>query len=403
MSVKVLIVSYYFDPCNLTSSQRSTRLASFLAGRGADPAVVTVAPEFYGRSRWEGDGLRTSLRVHEVPWRGVYGALQRLGRPGGIACNALLQRAFRGAVLRALEAGPRPDFTYWWGVPFWYFPLAPGISRRTGIPYVLDFVDVWHMAGVRYRIDQRSGLRALIDGPAEARSVRDAALVVTTTDAQTEFYRARYPAMASDRFMTVLWGYDAGVLRSVRPARPPQGVFRIVLIGRFSAYSMDETRLLARAVAEFARGGPVEFQHLGRPEPELEAAFRDAGCGDLLVQRGMLPYGEAMRVVAGAGCTVQNPMSDVSISVKTYDAIGLRRPILAFAPAGCALARVLASYPPSTVVQDAEGAVSFLEALRAGRVQGAGDFPVADYSVQHQFGRFIDRLEELKAADGEGA
>lgn len=38
---KVLIISYFFPPCNLTASQRSMGWARYLREQGWDPIVVT--------------------------------------------------------------------------------------------------------------------------------------------------------------------------------------------------------------------------------------------------------------------------------------------------------------------------------------------------------------------------
>ncbi|MHC4481735.1 MAG: glycosyltransferase [Planctomycetota bacterium] len=387
MSVpRLLMVADYFAPSADTSAQRSSRLARHLAERGAPPVVVTVAPEFYD-----------DASVHEVPYRPRYGVLRRLGGPGRQARMLLLQRAYRRAVRRALEAGPRPDFLYWWGHPFWYFPLAPEFHRRTGIPYVLDFVDLWYMGGVRYRLGQRSGPRRVVDRLAEARAVRGAELVLLTADPQTELYRRRYPEKPTDSFMTVRWGYDRDELAGLSPAEKPPGVFRIVVPGRFSGYSAEAASALARAVAAEGEGRRIEVLHVGEPEPPLRAAFERAGAGGALRSLGTVPYRRCLELIASADCGVAAALSDVSVPAKVYDYIGLNTPILAFAPADSALGRLLRPFPGAFVVgtrEEAAAAVGRLLEGAAGSLHGGGD--TGEYSQQWQFGRLVERLARLK-------
>lgn len=400
---RLLIVAHYFAPWSDTSAQRSTRLARFLAERGVPPVVVTAAPELYGDTVVPGRSLRDDLKVHEVTGGRSERWVRRCGPPGRYAANLLLQRAYRRAVQRALDAGPAPDFIYWWGVPFWYFPLAPGFSRRTGIPSVLDFGDVWHMRGVAYRLGMRWGARRLADWAAESWSVRRADLSLFTTDEQTQLYRERYPDCA-DRFVTVLCGFDAGAMAQSRPMPRSAGAFRIAIVGRFSVYSSADATALAQAVAGLRGEREVEVVHVGRPEPALAQAFEQEGAGASLHPMGVLSYEQCLSVLKSADCGVASPLSDVSVSVKVYDYIGAGLPILAFALPDSALAHLLAGVPNAFVVQDAAGAARVLRQIAPG-VGGRRAGPAAaKYSSQHQFELLVGRLARLmEEPAGKGA
>jgi glycosyltransferase involved in cell wall biosynthesis len=390
------MITHYFAPSSDTSVQRSTRLARLLAERGEPPTVVTAAPEFYGGEVFPGPSLRDDLGVVEVPWRRRYGVLRALGAPGRWARNLLLQRAYRRAIERALAERPRPDFVYWWGHPFWYFPLAAGLRRQTGIPCVLDFVDVWYMGGVSYRRGARTGPRKLIDRRAEAASVRAADLVLLTTDAQARLYRERYPDRA-DRIMTVRWGCDADALRDVAPAPKPEGLFRICILGRFSVYRAEDAAALAAAVSAGAAEREIEVVHAGAQEPALEAAFARAGVGDRLRCLGMVPYGEALGWLASADCAAANPLSAVSIPVKVYDYVRLNVPMFAFAPAGSAMEELLRPLPGALVVESADEATAALGRVLSGEVMELQPgLDPAPYSQQYQFERMLERLDDIR-------
>jgi glycosyltransferase involved in cell wall biosynthesis len=297
----------------------------------------------------------------------------------------------------------QPDFVLWRGVPFWYFPLAPIVKKRTGVPYVLDLGDMWHMGAVAYRRDRRTGLRRPVDKLAEWWSVRSAALVCLTTDEQRDLYRERYDGMV-DRIVTVRWGYDAPVLESVLDrAQPPEDEpFRVAIMGRFAFYGPEDAVVLAEGLAGQAEEGPVELVHVGRPEPQLRSAMEDQGLGDCLTETGMLPYEEGLAQVARANCAVLNPLSPVSVPVKTYDYIGLRKPIVAIAPMASALANLLRSYPAACLATSAEGAQEAFRWVRTELPRDALlDFAPSPYSLQHQFERLLHRLASLQQQEAE--
>jgi hypothetical protein len=369
-------------------------LARYLAGLGTPPVVVTAAPEFYGEEIFCDTSARGAFDVHEVPCSG----LRRASR-------LALVMGYRAAIHRALERRPRPDFLLFRGVPFWYFPLAPSLRRRTGIPYVLDFGDVWHMRGLTYRHGQRAGLRSIFDGLAEARAVRGAGVVTLTTEEQTRVYRDRYPRRSPRDFLTIRWGYDADALVGLKPAEKPPGVFRVAVVGRFTRYDPADAEALARAVAACRTQARMDVVHVGHPEAALVDAFAAAGAGDCLRSVGVLPYRECMEVVASAACGVANSISDVSVPVKAYDYIGLNRPILAFAPPGCAMARLLEPLPGALVVRGVEQATRALWRMVEEQVtELQPGLDPREYSQQHQFDLLLKRLESMpsRRQGGEG-
>ncbi|MCF7854444.1 MAG: glycosyltransferase [Candidatus Pacebacteria bacterium] len=385
MDPKLLIVSHYFPPSTNTSGRRPARLAEFVLRRSGEVAVVSSSENSME------DTSVSELTRYLVKSPGKQDVAAGIFR--GFALVLLCLRYLR-VVIRAVR-DKRPDYVLWRGVPFWYFPLAPVVKLLTRVPYVLDFGDMWYMKGVDYRHGRRTGMRQWVDKLTEAWSVHGAALVILTTDAQRDLYRKRYHSRAED-IVTVRWGYDAWILRSLKPVSKPAELVRVVIFGRFARYSEREALELAEAVASFtARGREVEVVQLGDPEQELRNAFSQAGVEDALHQDGMVSYETGMDVLASADCAVLNPLSPVSIPVKTYDYIGCRKPILCFAPAESELTRLLTEYPAVHMVRNVSDAVAGLERVAKGELAtAAADFAVEQYSMQHQFERLMSLLRD---------
>ena len=398
MSVpRLMIVSHHFAPSTGTVARRPTWLARFLAAGGQPPVVVTAAPGFYGEAVLPGRSGREDLEVHEVPYLRRHAIMERAGRLGRQALRMSVVLGYRRAIGRALESGPRPDFLFFCGAPFWYFPLARWFRTRRGIPYVLDLEDVWFMGGLPYRMGRRAGLRHVFDKVAEARSIGGASLVVLTTEAQTEFYRQRYDSLPADLFITVPWGYDAEALGSVRPARRERSdTFRLAIFGKFAAYGSQDAAALAEAVAALHVQSRVEVMHLGEPEPELADAFRRQGLSMCFREPGMLPYADGLAILASADCLALNAISDVSLPVKVYDYIGMNRPVLAFAAAESALGRLLSRFEGAFLVQTAGQASQALGVLAQRRLsQLQPGLDTTQFSQHRQFECLVHKLSDL--------
>lgn len=397
---RLLIVSHDFPPSTGTGGRHAERLARFLAARGAGPAVVTAARGFYGQAVLLGPSVRDEVKVFEVPYGRRFAVLQKAGWPGRQLWKVAVVGAYREAIERALEAGPRPDFLYFLGVPFWYFPLARRLSARHGIPYVLDFPDVFYMRGVTYRMGHRGGLRQLVDKVVEARAVGGASLVILSTEEQTEFYRRRYSAKAAGDFITVPWGYDEDAVRAAlagpAPLKAPD-VFRLVIFGKFAAYGADDASVLARAVAGLHARQRVEVLHLGDREPALAEAFRREGLSMCLHETGMIAYEEGLRTAASADCLVLSTISDVSVPVKAYDYIGLNRPVLAFVRRGSATGRLLSRFPGAFIAEGSGDAEEALHMISEGGVRQLGPgLDTSEFGQARGFERLAARLEELR-------
>jgi len=394
---RLLIVAHFFEPFAGTASRRPTRLARFMAARGAQPVVVTASPQFYGDAARPGPSIRDELDVHEVARAGLHKFLERFGRAGRWPLDLSLMRAYRRVIAQVLERGPRPDLLYLCGNPFWLFPLGRHFRVRAGMPYVLDFPDVFYAGGVRYRLGHRSGPRRLVDRLTESLAVSRASLVVHTSGPQTALYRRRYPALPAERFVTVRWGYDAEAVRDVRlTERPADDVFRIGIFGKFAAYGQDDARALAEAVGLLHARTRVLVTQLGDPEPALAEAFRLEGLADCFHAAGRLPYAEGMVLLASADALVLNAVSDLSLPAKLYDYIYLNRPVVALVSPGSAAGSLLAGFPGAFLARTALEVRDAFQRIRTDSVQEleAGLDPT-EFSQQDQFEALLAAIASL--------
>ena len=149
MSKRLLILSYHFPPFNATASQRAASFAHYLPASGWDVEVCTFD--------WEGE-KNDSLTVHRI----APGNLESKAKPhwtlrtpiistlrvawhylrGTFDYQSTEQRKRMDAWLRSEDLS-RFDLVLGIFSPHFHLPQAAEIHRKWGIPFVIDFRDMW--------------------------------------------------------------------------------------------------------------------------------------------------------------------------------------------------------------------------------------------------------------------
>ncbi len=149
MSKRLLILSYHFPPFNATASQRAASFAHYLPASGWDVEVCTFD--------WEGE-KNYRLTVHRI----APGNLESKAKPhwtlrtpiistlrvawhylrGTFDYQSTEQRKRMDAWLRREDLS-RFDLVLGIFSPHFHLPQAAEIHRKWGIPFVIDFRDMW--------------------------------------------------------------------------------------------------------------------------------------------------------------------------------------------------------------------------------------------------------------------
>jgi glycosyltransferase involved in cell wall biosynthesis len=166
----VIILSYFYPPCNLAASNRAVSWAKGLPGHGIRPVVLTrswTVPV----NRLEDvtiasgtdvvDVQHDGYRVVSLPYSPI---LKDRWNPTGPMRWAKKALSMASVVLQhmghrtseygrfyaeglRLAAEERPDLVMVTGNPWGMFRIAHDLSRDTGIPWVADYRDIWTANG----------------------------------------------------------------------------------------------------------------------------------------------------------------------------------------------------------------------------------------------------------------
>ncbi len=361
---RVLLVTYEFPPRGGPGVQRPLKLAKYWARAGVQVDVLTVRDPVTAIT--DGsllDELPDSVFVHRA-WSLEPNRLIRFGRrmlgkrtgTAGSAGSARLTAAPSGLVSTVQSVFVPDEKRYWlpWalrkgrtigdgrvdaiistGPPHTAHLVASRLASQWGVPHVVDLRDPW-VGNVNRRY--ATGMLRRADVRLETRVVERAAAVVCVTEGMCRELVARHPRLK--RVRTIFNGYDPEDLMQVSTAEHVERTLRFIHVGTFSGDRRPDEFLAGLVLAEagdsrIAKAVEVVFVGAG---PEVEEAARKLGVRSRVFATGYLGHKDALSQLAAADVALmllsEGRESEVSLTGKVFEYLGLSKPILGVVGAG---------------------------------------------------------------------
>ena len=365
-------------------SIRSRVLTSDTARPGlVDDPGAPRRPDTIGRReiRWMATELRSYVRAYNA-WH-MYAELKRLARTTFVLARDVLDVDVHDAII---SSGP----------PHAAHETARLLSRRTGVPFVMDMRDLWSLAQ-RCSEAIASPLLFRLGGRYERRAVDQASLIILNTEVAREAMARAYPE-ATGRMIAVMNGYDDDPL----PVADRGDRFVVAYAGTIYL-DRDPSGLFraARRVIERLRLTPEQFgiEFIG---PDWSVPFTEladaAGVGSYVRVGPARPRAEALEFLAGAAMLVILPQdTDLAIPAKVFEYVRFDAWVLALAERGSATELVLRDTAADVVTSTDIDAIAAVLTRRY-REYAAGVRPraiAADVRLSRAFQgrRLLDALE----------
>ncbi|UOD32365.1 glycosyltransferase [Massilia violaceinigra] len=356
---KVLVIAYLYPPIFNSGTRRSLEFVNHLPDHGWTPTVLTVdSPDPQHCDPSLLDEVRPGTRIERAPlWtrhmapkiaakfaslvdpQRLAGAMEwRVRRLWNVPdeCASWIPLAVEHAV--RLHAQEPFDAIYATGWPWSSFLIAEKVSRRTGVPFVVDYRDLWKPAEVEW--DKTSWLQRRLNPGLERRVLRAASGVIATT----ESFLGLLPRelLPKNRFF-ITNGFNEADFPAAAPA-PASARVRIVYTGVWRpGYGPDDLYAAVRLLKQ--RGTP----HLARLQIVVAGyapgPAREYGIDDIVEERGRVQHADATALMSGAS-VLYLPVSKgvyehASMPGKLFEYLGSARPILASAQAVSEVAKTL--------------------------------------------------------------
>lgn len=398
--MKLLLLAHVFAPYNASGSVRAVKLAEHFTARGHDVRVLTASQTAYPRT------LATTIPAEKIVttgWRRIEAPLDalrarfaaRMSRDTpapavgaeGVVRPSLAMRgvaAYRSLVSvpdgqagwigpavaagRALVATWRPDLIYSTALPFSSHVAAARLSRRTGVPWVGEFRDLF--SGNPY--SDVWPLRQRVDIGIERRVVASASALVSISPTLTAYLADLHGKPAA----TIMNGYDpADFARAPdRSADLTPGKITIVYTGIIYPGRRDPTVLFEALRRLGDARHKFEVRFYGPSLDVVDHAARRAGVADVVRTFASVSYLESLGLQKAADALLlllwDSPLERGVLTGKLFEYAGAGRPVLSLGCIDGAAAGLIRERRLGLATSDADEVVRFLQKLADGNASG---------------------------------
>ncbi len=437
---RVLLVAYLFPPTGGAGVQRAAKFVKYLPQHGWSPSVLTVSnpsvPVFDDSLTADiADG--TIIRRAKTLEPGY--ALKQAVSASQEQQNckpSFVKRTIKNVARAAGNFVLQPDSQILWlpdaireglrlldeihhdaimvtAPPYSSFLVGATLSRRTGIPLVLDYRDEWDISNAYWENKQKEPVSRWIQARMQRSVVRAAsALIATTQSSADSLAKIAQTAGSAASVSHIYNGFDAddftsqvststNTATSTSPRR-----YRLSYVG--TLWNLTSVEPLVKAVQELSRRAPrlaeqLEIVFVGRrtgPQDQLLDQLHGLPCE--LIRHDYLDHPAAVELMQSSDGLVVL-MSDVPhagrvVPAKIFEYMAARRSILSITPAG-EVSQIFSGCPLAHlhVPSDIDGIVETLS-LEIQRHQDnlSFDSPIWDadrFNREHLAGELADVLD----------
>jgi hypothetical protein len=361
---KVLFIAYLYPPIANSGTRRSLEFANHLPDFDWEPIVLTVAnPPIKSCDLSLLDEVSSTTRIERISL-----GSDLISEYIADLCSPFVDRSWvaEGLKYRIQGLWQIPDeCVSWWpaairrgediyknesfdliyatGWPWTSFLIAKEISRKTGVPYVVDYRDLWKQSDAEW--DTRPILDRWFSPSFERSILHKAAAVVSTTPS---FVQELESAGGKGKSFCITNGFNPNDYVNALIFDPENGdnIVSISYTGVWrSGYNPEDLYLAVRYLKDINSKCLLKFRVVMAGFKPGKAQEHDIA--DIVSELGFVPHDHAISIMMSSNALYlpvssgQYEMS--SIPGKLFEYIGSGRPILASVLPGSEVASVLDS------------------------------------------------------------
>lgn len=408
---RVLVIAYVFPPSGGAGVQRVTKFVRYLPEFDWECSVLTVANPSVP--------LTDETLLSEVPEVTVVRKARTL-EPGYALKNAVsagaagtntkrggLRQAAKKLIRSTGNAVLQPDAQVLWypaavkegmrllnelhhdaifvtAPPFSSFLVGSELSRRSGLPLVLDYRDEWGISNQYQENRQKSRLSHWLQGRMQRRVVRQASAVVATTRRSAEAVGEVSQLAGSNADVSHIYnGFDANDFPTQTRVAPQESDrLRLAYVG--TLWNLTSIEPVVTAMRRVAATDPsvaarIELVVAGRRTGEQEAILDRLNDTPCRVEReGYVDHHRAIEIMRSSNglCLLLSDLPDAGrvVPAKTFEYMALQQPILSVVPQG-EVSELLANCPLASTFEpsDVDGIANWMTDRVVSRAAGLDD------------------------------
>jgi len=419
---QVLVIAYYFPPMGLSGVQRTLKFVKYFPEYGWQPTVLTVDPFGYPETD---ESLLEDLQGKEIsvvrtmaagPGR-IFGGrgpvklpsetrrklMSRVSDTFFIPDNKIGWR--KRAVDKAMQLHrSKPfDLIFATAPPFTDFLIGVDIKARIRKPLVLDYRDPWFDYPFKF---YPTPFHKLYTKKLERKVLRASSHILTTNRRVKELILKRYPFLTYHDVDIVPQGFDQDDLDKVMSNgsifRRSDGVMRLTYAGVFWEDRKPDQFL--QALHDLFKESPELRKHI---QARFVGTFREhnkelvarLGLTDRVEVLDYLPHHECIRELVASDVLWVIVGDTVGSPGKTYEYIGVGKPILGLVPDGFLKSAIVEAggrtVPPGDVVAIKNAIREFYAEFQQGTLRTPDPAVVRKYDRRTLTGSVVKIFESL--------
>lgn len=426
----ILFITYVFPPTGGAGVQRPVKFVKYLREYGWNPIVLTPsnpsAPlnddSLLNDIPQGAEIIKTRTLEFSYGWKENFISDNKKGGGKGNFLTAILNRSIKGFINKVAKVFLRPDPQILWlptaifnGIkvirkkdialifvtapPFSSLLIGVLLKLLTGKPWVADFRDEW--VGF-YSRGFDSGHAGIIERRLEKLVVKSADKVVCCTESYVHSFKARYPYIKADKFITITNGYDtADFLPFLNRGAANADQFTITYTGTvFPITTLKYFLGALKGIPEYLKKD-MNINIVGRVTPSEEAYFNN-GIDFLINRTGYVEHSKSMEYLLNSKLLLLT-LDDLSgaeriIPAKLFEYLACQKPILALVPEG-EVSRIIRRTGAGYVVhpRDIKGIRNALISIyeKRGESKLAISEEIKSFSRQHLTGTLVKVFDEV--------
>ncbi len=371
----ILVVAYYFPPSGGPGVQRVLKHVKYLPEFGWNPIVLTVENgQFPARDESLLSEIPAGMKVYRTRIFEPYDLYRLLtGKPKGSAIDVntikkdnqkisskekiaeFIRSTFfipdarigwiPSAMKQAKKIVKEHDIraVYSSSPPYTCSLIARGVKKHAGIPWVAGFRDPW--TGF-ISSPKRWFLPRAIDRHLEKSVFSEADAVECAWLGIIKDAVGKYPSLDKSRFHHVPNGFDPADFPAVERKRNAR--FTMTYTG--SLYGRRNPSSLFAAIEILIGRGLINpdeicLRFVGRFGDEVEEMYRKASFSASIETISYVPHSKSIEYLMNSDALLlivdESKESEEIVPGKVYEYVGVKRPILAIAPAGSAISDLM--------------------------------------------------------------
>ena len=361
--MKILFISYFYPPLGGPAALRNQKTVKYLSEPGCSIDVISVGNIEYNSID---ESLLQDCREHSIMRTGSFDPMALLKKLSGSKGNVskqiyhgtpeklklLIRRLYPlddkvgwlpqlyHAARKALQHN-NYDLIYVSCGPFSSALAVRWLSKRFGVPYVLEMRDYWTLLS-DYNL-QGTALNRAFNRAWEKRILQDAALVVTATKGIADDLAEVYGSKLAEKSMVLYNGHDEADFADLTATNRTDTRFVISYFG--AMYARRSLKALFAAVKGLQNKADIVIKLYGNYHLETKQEIEQSGIADSIQIIPQLSHREALQQMLASDAlllVINSGSPKGTLTSKVFEYLRLGKPILALIPKFSEAAELLA-------------------------------------------------------------